>query len=73
MVCFVCYSAALELLVLPEGEEHSVLCTVADEDRFEIIWVVDGGSAGEEFVVGEEETLHAELRSMQPLMLTIQM
>ena len=57
VVCFVCYSAALELLVLPEGEEHSVLCTVADEYRFEINWVVDGGAAGEEFVVGDEETL----------------
>ena len=57
VVCFVCYSAALELLVLPEGEEHSVLCTVADENRFEINWVVDGGAAGEEFVVGDEEML----------------
>ena len=56
-VCFVCYSAALELLVLPEGEEHSVLCTVADEDRYLILWVVDGGAAGEEFVAGDEETL----------------
>ena len=57
VVCFVCYSAALELLVLPEGEEHSVLCTVADEDRYLIDWLVNGRSTGEEFVVGEEETL----------------
>ena len=57
VVCFVCYSAALELLVLPEGEEHSVICRVADDDRYLILWVVDGGGAGEEFVVGDEETL----------------
>ena len=56
--CVSCITALhLELLVLPEGEEHSVLCTVADDDRYLIDWLVDGGSVGEEFVVGEEETL----------------
>ena len=62
VVCFVCYSAALELLVLPEGEEHSALCTVADEDRYLIQWIVDGGAAGEKFVVGDKETFQAGMK-----------
>ena len=52
------HSAAIELLVLPEGEEHSILCTaIITEDSCQINWAVNGRPIGDEFFVGEEETL----------------
>ena len=54
------HSAAIELLVLPDGEEHSILCTAIiteEEDSYQINWAANGRSIGDGFVVGEEETL----------------
>ena len=54
------HSAAIELLVLPEGEEHSILCTAIiteEEDSYQINWAANGRRIGDGFVVGEEETL----------------
>ena len=47
--------AAREQLVLPEGEERSILCTAPASELFLINWVFVQGQAG--FVVGDEETL----------------
>ena len=46
-----------ELLVFPEGEVHSILCTAPDEDHFEISWRTAAGEVGNEgtFTVGDEE------------------
>ena len=41
--------------MLPEGVEHSILCTAPDDDRYHIIWIADGGLAGDGFVVEDEE------------------
>ena len=55
------HSAAIELLVLPEGEEHSILCTaniiVEEEDNYQINWAANGRQIEDEFVVGEETLL----------------
>ena len=55
------HSAAIELLVLPDGEEHSILCTAIiteeEEDSYQIILAANGQSIGDGFVVGEVETL----------------
>ena len=41
--------------MLPEGVEHSILCTAPDDDRYYIFWVADRGPAGDGFVVEDEE------------------
>ena len=46
-----------EQLVLPEGVEHSILCTAPDNDRYLITWVVNKELTGDGFVVREEETV----------------
>ncbi|CAI8009840.1 hypothetical protein GBAR_LOCUS6564 [Geodia barretti] len=54
---FTCSSQG-ELLVFPEGEVRSILCTAQDEDHFGINWrTADGGEFGNEgtFTVGDEE------------------
>ena len=46
--------------MLPEGEEHSILCTAIiteEEDSYQIHWGANGRSIGDGFVVGEVETL----------------
>ena len=58
-VCFLLsmyHCTAGEQLVLPEGVEHSILCTAPDDDRYLITWVDDDGAVANGFVVGEEET-----------------
>ena len=53
-------AAAIELLVLPEGEEHSILCTAIiteEEDNYQINWAANGRLIGDGFVVGEEKIL----------------
>ena len=60
LVLFVAYFtyhdvAAREQLVLPEGEERSILCTAPASELFLINWVFVPEQAG--FVVGDEETL----------------
>ena len=48
-----------ELLVFPEGEVHSIICTAPDEERFVINWgTAAGGVIGNEgtyYTVGDEE------------------
>ena len=59
-VCFLLgmyHCTAGEQLVLPEGVEHSILCTAPDDDRYLITWVDDDGAVANGFVVGEEETV----------------
>ena len=51
------HGAAEEQLVLPEGEEHSILCTAPNEQDYLINWGANGGAVGDGFVVGEEEIL----------------
>ena len=51
------HGSAEELLVLPEGEEHSILCTAPNEQDYLINWGANGGAVGDGFVVGEEEIL----------------
>ena len=48
---------AEEQLVLPEGEEQSILCTAPNEGNYLITWVANFGPVGDGFVVGEEEIL----------------
>ena len=53
---------AREVLVFPEGEVHSILCTAPDEDHFEILWrTAVGGEVGYEgtFTVGDEEPVYS--------------
>ena len=54
-VCFM--SAAVELLVLPDGVKHSIPCTAPANGSYLINWVVDEEQPGDGFVVGEKETL----------------
>ena len=56
------HGSAEELLVLPEGEEHSILCTAPNEKRYLITWVANVGPVGDGFVVGEEEILSDETK-----------
>ena len=56
------HGTAEEQLVLPEGEEHSILCTAPDEENYLITWVANGGAVGVGFVVGEEEILDDETK-----------
>ena len=56
------HGAAEEQLVLPEGEEHSILCTAPDEENYLITWVANVGPVGDGFVVGEEEILDDETK-----------
>ena len=51
------HGLAEEQLVLPEGEEHSILCTAPNEQDYLITWGANGGAVGDGFVVGEEEIL----------------
>ena len=49
-----------ELLVLPEGEIHNILCTAPAEDHYAINWGTNNeGEAGNEgmFAVGGEEAV----------------
>ena len=44
--------------MLPEGEDHSILCTAPAKDHYEITWGTgDGGVVGNDdpFTVGDEE------------------
>ena len=47
-------SAAVELLVLPEGVKHSIPCTAPANGIYLINWIVDGEQPGDGFVVGEK-------------------
>jgi hypothetical protein len=56
------HGAAEEQLVLPEGEEHSILCTAPSEGNYLITWGANVGPVGDGFVVGEEEILDDEMK-----------
>ena len=56
------HGAAEEQLVLPEGEEHSILCTAPNEERYLITWGTNIGPVGDGFVVGEEEIFDDETK-----------
>ena len=59
---FLYNGAAEEQLVLPEGEEHSILCTAPNEENYLITWVSNVGPVGDGFVVGEEEIFDDETK-----------
>ena len=59
------HGAAEEQLVLPEGEEHSILCTAPNEDNYLITWVDNVGPVGDGFVVGEKEILDDEMKGIR--------
>ena len=56
------HGAAEEHLVLPEGEEQSILCTAPNQERFLITWGANVGPVGDGFVVGEEEIFDNETK-----------
>ena len=57
-----------ELLVLPEGKIHNILCTAPAEDHYDINWGTNHeGEAGNEgvFTVGEEKTVSDGMKGRQ--------